>query len=76
MGLSPDNVAKSITDVTSSSRFTNKNLWLDTKNAYTYQTQVEVPEYNMNSIEQLQSVPVGKRTDATRIIRYCGHYNR
>ena len=60
MGLSLDNVAKSVTDVTSSSRFTNKNLWLDTKSAYTYQTQVEVPEYNMNSMEQLQSVPVVK----------------
>jgi multidrug efflux pump subunit AcrB len=58
MGLSLDNVAKSITDVTSSSRFTNKNLWLDTKSAYTYQTQVEVPEYNMNSVEQLRSVPL------------------
>jgi multidrug efflux pump subunit AcrB len=60
MGLSPENVAKSVTDVTSSSRFTNKNLWLDDKSAYTYQTQVEVPEYNMNSIEQLKSVPVVK----------------
>jgi multidrug efflux pump subunit AcrB len=60
MGLSLDNVAKTVTDVTSSSRFTNKNLWLDSKNSYTYQTQVEVPEYNMNSIEQLQSVPVVK----------------
>jgi multidrug efflux pump subunit AcrB len=60
MGLSLENIAKSVTDVTSSSRFTNKNLWLDTKSAYTYQTQVEVPEYNMNSIEQLNSVPVVK----------------
>ena len=60
MGLSPENIAKSVTDVTSSSRFTNKNLWLDPKNAYTYQTQVEVPEYNMNSLEQLNSVPVVK----------------
>ncbi len=58
MGLSLDNVAKTVTDVTSSSRFTNKNLWLDNKSAYTYQTQVEVPEYNMNSVEQLKSVPV------------------
>jgi multidrug efflux pump subunit AcrB len=60
MGLSLDNIAKSVTDVTSSSRFTNKNLWLDSKSAYTYQTQVEVPEYNMNSLEQLKSVPVVK----------------
>jgi multidrug efflux pump subunit AcrB len=60
MGLSLENIAKSVTDVTSSSRFTNKNLWLDSKSAYTYQTQVEVPEYNMNSLEQLSSVPVEK----------------
>ena len=58
MGLSLDNIARSVTDVTSSSRFTNKNLWLDDKSAYTYQTQVQVPEYNMNSLEQLKSVPL------------------
>jgi multidrug efflux pump subunit AcrB len=56
MGLSIDDISKSITDVTSSSRYTNKNLWLDGKAAYTYQTQVEVPEYVMNSVEQLESV--------------------
>ena len=60
MGLSINNVAKSITDVTSSSRYTNKNLWLDDKVAYTYQTQVQVPEYVMNSVQQLQSVSLIK----------------
>ena len=60
MGLSIDNVSKSITDVTSSSRFTDKNLWLDDQTAYTYQTQVEVPEYIMNSVQQLSSVPLVK----------------
>jgi len=58
MGLSLDNISKSITDVTSSSRFTNKNLWLDERNAYTYQTQVQVPEYIMTSIEQLRTAPL------------------
>ncbi len=60
MGLSISSVSKSITDVTSSSRYTNKNLWLDDKVAYTYQTQVQVPEYIMNSIQQLQSVSLVK----------------
>lgn len=60
LGLSIDNVSKSITDATSSSRYTNKNLWLDDKSAYTYQTQVQVPEYIMNSVEQMQSVPLVK----------------
>jgi multidrug efflux pump subunit AcrB len=58
MGLSLENVSKSIVDVTSSSRYTNKNLWLDDKTFYTYQTQVQVPEYNMNSLEELNSVPL------------------
>jgi multidrug efflux pump subunit AcrB len=58
MGMSLENVSKSIVDVTSSSRYTNKNLWLDDKTFYTYQTQVEVPEYNMNSLEELNSVPL------------------
>jgi multidrug efflux pump subunit AcrB len=58
MGLTIDDISRSITDVTSSSRFTNKNLWLDHKNAYTYQTQVEVPEYMMTSVEELKTSPL------------------
>ncbi len=60
MGLTIDNVSRSITDVTSSSRYTDKNLWLDENSAYTYQSQVQVPEYIMNSLEQLRSVPLVK----------------
>ena len=56
MGLTIDEVSKSITDATSSSRFTNKNLWLDDKTSYTYQAQIFVPEYIMNSAEQLKSI--------------------
>ncbi len=60
MGISLNDVARSITDATSSSRFTEKNQWLDQKVAYTYQVQVEVPEYIMNSLQQLQSVSLVK----------------
>ncbi len=60
MGLNLSEVARSITDATSSSRFTEKVQWLDTKVAYTYQVQVQVPEYIMNSLEQLQSIPLVK----------------
>ncbi len=58
MGLSMDRVSKSITDATSSSRYTNKNLWLDENAAYSYQTQVQVPEYMMNSITQMNAIPL------------------
>jgi multidrug efflux pump subunit AcrB len=60
MGLSIEDVTRSITDVTSSSRFTDKNLWLDNNNQYTYQAQVEVQEYLMNSLEQLKSTSLVK----------------
>ena len=84
LGLSIDDISKSITDVTSSSRYTNKNLWLDDKSSYTYQTQVQVPEYIMNSIEQLESVslvkgqmrPVLSDVAAIRIDSLPGEYDR
>ena len=60
MGLSLHDIAKSVTDVTSSSRYTDKNLWLDSRAAYTYQSQVQVPEYQMNSVQQLLSVSLVK----------------
>jgi multidrug efflux pump subunit AcrB len=58
MGLNLNEVARSITDATSSSRFTEKVQWLDAKVAYTYQVQVQVPEFMMNSMEQLGSIPL------------------
>jgi multidrug efflux pump subunit AcrB len=60
MGLSLDNVARSITASTSSSRYTSKNFWLDDKTSYTYQTQVQVPEYIMNSTQELEATPLVK----------------
>jgi len=60
MGLNLNEVARSITDATSSSRFTEKVQWLDSRTAYTYLVQVQVPEYIMNSVEQLQSISLVK----------------
>lgn len=60
MGLNLTEVARSVTDATSSSRFTEKVQWLDSRVAYTYQVQVQVPEYIMNSMEQLQSISLVK----------------
>lgn len=63
MGLNLNEVARSITDATSSSRFTEKIQWLDAKVAYTYQVQVQVPEYIMNSVQQLSSISLVKGKD-------------
>jgi multidrug efflux pump subunit AcrB len=84
MGLTIDNISKSVTDVTSSSRYTNKNLWLDERAAYTYQSQVQVPEYIMNSTQQLESVslvpgqnrPVLSDVASFRVDTLPGEYDR
>ncbi|MBS1772004.1 MAG: efflux RND transporter permease subunit [Bacteroidetes bacterium] len=58
MGLKLNDIARSITDVTSSSRFTEKNQWLDEKSAYTYQVQMQVPEYEMGNLNNLKETPL------------------
>ena len=58
MGLKLQDVSRSISAFTSSSRYTEKNLWLDTKSAYTYQVQAQVPEYVMNNINDLKEIPL------------------
>lgn len=60
LGLNVEQIARSVTASTSSSRFTEKNLWLDEKTAYTYQVQVQVPEYVMNTMDQLKEIPLVK----------------
>lgn len=63
MGFTPDLVSRSITAATSSSRYLSKNFWLDDRSHYTYQTQVQVPEYVMSSVEELKAVPLVKGAD-------------
>ncbi len=58
MGLTMAGIARSVSAVTSSSRFTQKNQWLDEKTAYTFQVQAQVPEYAMNSLAELKEIPL------------------
>ncbi|HEY5325636.1 MAG TPA: efflux RND transporter permease subunit [Mucilaginibacter sp.] len=59
-GLNIADIGRSVTASTSSSRFTEKNQWLDEKVAYTYQIQVEIPEYVMNTMDELKEIPLLK----------------
>jgi multidrug efflux pump subunit AcrB len=59
-GLNVTDIGRSVTASTSSSRFTEKNQWLDEKVAYTYQIQVEIPEYVMNTMDELKEIPLLK----------------
>ena len=59
-GLSMQNVTRSLITATSSTRYTDKNLWVDPKSGLVFQTQVQIPESVMNSEEILKSLPLKK----------------
>ena len=59
-GLNVTDIGRSVTASTTSSRFTEKNQWLDEKAAYTYQVQVQIPEYVMNTMDELKEIPLLK----------------
>lgn len=58
MGATPAQVAQSMVAATSSSRFTDKNLWLDNSKGLAYQVQVQIPEYEMASIDDVANIPL------------------
>ena len=57
-GLTMEDVAKSLTMATSSTRFTNKNLWVDPKSGVVFQVQVQIPESAMKSLDKLRALPL------------------
>ncbi|MFA6086939.1 efflux RND transporter permease subunit [Mucilaginibacter sp.] len=64
LGLNVTDIARSVTASTSSSRFTEKNQWLDEDKQYTYQVQVQIPEYTMNTMDELKEIPLLKGQSA------------
>src|SRR6266478_1829357 len=58
VALPVDTVGKSFLAATSSSRFVTPNYWADPKSGVAYQVQVQVPQAEMTSIQDLEHVPV------------------
>jgi multidrug efflux pump subunit AcrB len=58
LGVGIADISRTLTASTSSSRLTEKNVWLDPKIGLSYQVQVEVPEYKMASLNDIREIPV------------------
>src|SRR5439155_9307336 len=58
MGITADQVARSLTEATSSSRFTVPNFWADPKSGVGYQVQVQIPIQRMNSLDEIRNIPI------------------
>jgi multidrug efflux pump subunit AcrB len=63
LGVTANQVGQSLTEATSSSRFTVPNFWADPKSGVGYQVQVEVPPLRMNSLEEVKNIPISRRQD-------------
>jgi multidrug efflux pump subunit AcrB len=64
LGVTADQIGRSLTEATSSSRFTVPNFWPDPRSGIGYQVQVEVPPPRMNSLEEVRNLPIGRTQDA------------
>ncbi|GAB3011825.1 efflux RND transporter permease subunit [Spirosoma pulveris] len=60
LGLSTDEISKSLVAATSSSRFTAKNLWLDQSKGFAYQVQIQLEQDQMKSVADIQAIPLVK----------------
>ena len=58
--LGVDDITRNLVAATSSTRFTNKNMWIDPRSGLPFQTQVEIPYADIVSEAQLRSMPVKK----------------
>jgi multidrug efflux pump subunit AcrB len=63
--VTPNDVAKSLAEATSSSRFTTANFWADPKSGIGYQVQVEVPRPVVRSPEGIK--PIGSIADLNMV---------
>ncbi|HEU5334679.1 MAG TPA: efflux RND transporter permease subunit, partial [Terriglobales bacterium] len=58
LGITAQQVAQSLSAATWSSRFVARNFWQDPESGIGYQVQVEVPQEQMASIEDVSKIPL------------------
>jgi multidrug efflux pump subunit AcrB len=58
LGVDLTDISRSLVASTSSSRYTDKNVWLDEASGLSYGVQVQVPENQMKTLDDLAQIPV------------------
>lgn len=69
MGITVGDVARSVVAATSSSRFTTPVFWADPNSGVAYQVQVEIPQAQMNSVEEMKNIPVAFKSGDSMLLR-------
>lgn len=62
LGVDMNDVSRSLIASTSSSRYTEKNTWIDEKAGLSYNVQVQVPLNNMSSKNDINEIPLLKNS--------------
>jgi multidrug efflux pump subunit AcrB len=68
LGVTVEEVGRSLVAATSSSRFVTPNYWADPNSGIAYQVQVEIPQHDMTSIEDVLNVPVMQNGQARPLL--------
>jgi multidrug efflux pump subunit AcrB len=58
LGIDMNDISRSLIAATSSSRYTEKNIWIDEKGGFPYSVQVQVPLNKMKSEEDINAIPL------------------
>jgi multidrug efflux pump subunit AcrB len=58
LGVDISDISRSLTASTSSSRYVEKNTWIDEKSGIAYAVQVQVPENKMTGREEMGEIPI------------------
>ncbi len=68
LGVTADQVGQAVVSATASSRFVSPNYWRDPKSGVSYQVQVQVPQAQMTSVKDIETIPVASTTGADPLI--------
>lgn len=68
LGTTADEVGKAVVSSTASSRFVAPDYWRDPKSGVSYQVQVQIPQPEMTSIKDIQTIPVASSTGADPLV--------
>jgi len=64
LGTTADQIGQAVVSATGSSRFVSPDYWRDPRSGVSYQVQVEVPQAQMTSTKDIETIPVASTTGA------------
>ncbi len=69
MGVKTVEASRSLVAATSSSRFTTPVYWADPNSGVAYQIQVQIPQAQMGSLEEIKNIPIAYRDGKAILLR-------